>query len=138
LQSKTPQKPAEIIRVPASPMSAPGGVPDSQERNGMINALGERLARYASQMRKLVFWRRGQAAQREIPRFGKPLVQGELSLDRVKVVRNDLSDTDLEIVRPKPQVVAPEPSAGNEKPKPGLAEPATSRFNLGVFSAGKT
>jgi len=28
----------------------------------------------------------------------KPAMQGELSLDKIKVVRNDLSDTDLEIV----------------------------------------
>jgi len=34
-----------------------------------------------------------------IPRFGKPQVQGELSLDRVKVVRNDLAHADLEVVR---------------------------------------
>jgi hypothetical protein len=34
-----------------------------------------------------------------IPRFGKSAVQGELSLDRVKVVRNDLMDADLEVVR---------------------------------------
>lgn len=32
----------------------------------------------------------------------KPLVQGELSLERVKVVRNDLSDSDLEVVEAKP------------------------------------
>jgi hypothetical protein len=29
---------------------------------------------------------------------GQPVVQGELSLDKVKVVRNDLSDSDLELV----------------------------------------
>jgi hypothetical protein len=29
---------------------------------------------------------------------GPPVVQGELSLDKVKVVRNDLSDSDLELV----------------------------------------
>jgi hypothetical protein len=34
-----------------------------------------------------------------IPRFGKPAVQGELTLDRVKVVRNDLTHADLEVVR---------------------------------------
>jgi hypothetical protein len=34
-----------------------------------------------------------------IPRFGKSGVQGELSLDRVKVVRNDLAHADLEVVR---------------------------------------
>lgn len=33
-----------------------------------------------------------------IPRFGKPAVQTELSLDRVKVVRNSLEDSDLEVV----------------------------------------
>jgi hypothetical protein len=36
-----------------------------------------------------------------IPRFDKPVVQGELSLDNIKVVRNDLSDADMEIVPAK-------------------------------------
>ncbi len=36
-----------------------------------------------------------------IPRFGRAAVQGELSLDRVKVVRNDLSHADLEVIGPK-------------------------------------
>lgn len=34
-----------------------------------------------------------------MPQFGKPTVQGELSLDRVKVVRSDLTHADLEVVR---------------------------------------
>ncbi|HEX5219358.1 MAG TPA: hypothetical protein VFZ59_07295 [Verrucomicrobiae bacterium] len=34
-----------------------------------------------------------------IPRFGKQPVQGELSLDKVKVVRPDLTHADLEVVR---------------------------------------
>lgn len=34
------------------------------------------------------------------PLPAKPSPQGELSLDRVKVLRNDLSDSDLEVVRP--------------------------------------
>jgi hypothetical protein len=34
-----------------------------------------------------------------IPQFGKPVVQTELSLDRVRVVRNDLVHADLEVVR---------------------------------------
>ena len=34
-----------------------------------------------------------------IPRFGKQPVQGELSLDKVKVVRGDLTHADLEVVR---------------------------------------
>jgi hypothetical protein len=36
--------------------------------------------------------------QKDVPRFAKNPVQVELSLDRVRVVRNDLSDSDLEIV----------------------------------------
>jgi len=34
-----------------------------------------------------------------MPRFGKPPVQGELSLDKVQVVRGDLAHADLEVVR---------------------------------------
>jgi hypothetical protein len=33
-----------------------------------------------------------------VPRFDKQPVQGELSLDHVRVMRNDLSDADLEVV----------------------------------------
>ena len=35
----------------------------------------------------------------QMPRFGKPTVQGELSLDKVKVVRSDLTHADLEVVQ---------------------------------------
>jgi hypothetical protein len=35
------------------------------------------------------------------PRSGKRHVQGELSLDNIKVMRNDLSDTDVEVVPAK-------------------------------------
>src|ERR1035438_2048910 len=41
---------------------------------------------------------RSKTAKSAIPRFPKPAVQGELSLERNQVVRNDLSDADLEIV----------------------------------------
>lgn len=61
-------------------------------------------------------------------------VQGELSLDKVKVVRNDLSDSDLELVvasRPKP-VVEPDPDgivASNATPKkPSLLARVKARF----------
>jgi hypothetical protein len=41
----------------------------------------------------------GRPRLRGIPRFGRATVQGELSLDRVRVVRNDLAHADLEVVR---------------------------------------
>ncbi len=43
----------------------------------------------------------GKPRLQGIPHFGKPVVQGELSLDRVKVVRGDLSHADLEVVGQK-------------------------------------
>ncbi len=50
----------------------------------------------------------------------RPLVQSELSLDRVKVMRNDLYDTDLEIVPMQPvrQAVQDAPSASHTDIKP--------------------
>lgn len=57
---------------------------------------------------------RATVAKPAISQFAKPPVQGELSLDRVKVVRNDLSEADVEVVPAKPKVapallaVAPE------------------------------
>ena len=46
-------------------------------------------------------WYRGGPGRRTIPAFSKLPVQTELSLDNVKVARNDLSESDLEIRRPK-------------------------------------
>jgi len=42
--------------------------------------------------------RQGTSRRRTITRTSKQPVQAELSLDRIKVVRNDLSDTDFEVV----------------------------------------
>ena len=47
-------------------------------------------------------------------------VQGELSLDRIKVMRNDLSDADLEVVPARPARPAPAPAVREQEP----AEPA--------------
>jgi hypothetical protein len=42
-------------------------------------------------------------------RLSNAPVQGELSLDKVKVVRNDLTDADLEVVRVRPALPKGEP-----------------------------
>jgi hypothetical protein len=81
----------------------------------------------------------GRAAKPAIPRFPKPPVQGELSLDRIKVVRNDLSDADLEVVAAKPPAApaatAPVPRAVEKADVTKSAwERATTRF----LGAGKT
>ncbi len=38
------------------------------------------------------------AVKPAVPRFDKPVVQGELSLQNIKVVRNDLTDADVEVI----------------------------------------
>ncbi len=60
---------------------------------GWIQALKARIPRGAA-----------QAARSAGPSFMGPPVQTELSLDKIKVVRNDLSDMDLEVIplRPPP------------------------------------
>lgn len=76
----------------------------------------------------------GKPAKPAIPRFCKSPVQGELSLDRVKVVRNDLSDADLEVVTARsksaPALVVVEPV--------GRPEGARARMTTRLFRVGKT
>ena len=74
-----------------------------------------------------------------IPRFPRPPVQGELSLDRIKVMRNDLSDADLEVVparmppAPMPTTLAPQVIA-----KAGVGKSVWGRVTTRVLGAGKS
>jgi hypothetical protein len=74
-------------------------------------------------------------------------VQGELSLDAIQVVRNDLSDSDFEVVArktgptAKPAAVAPAPGQSEPAPTPTPApdpEAARGRMAARLFCAGKT
>ncbi len=49
---------------------------------------------------------RNPAPKSAISRSGRPPVQDELSLDQIKVVRNDLSEADVEIVPARPEAKA--------------------------------
>ena len=80
-----------------------------------------------------------KSAKSAIPKLSKPLVQGELSLDRVKVVRNDLADTDLDIIRRKPEMSSN--GLGSEVRKSNGTEPADSSWSRvagRLFGTGKT
>jgi hypothetical protein len=77
------------------------------------------------------------------PKAGPAPVQGELSLDAVKPVRNDLSDSDLEVIR----VSRPAPVAGTPAPVgppaaavelPESAGPVWDRLKTQFFGADKT
>jgi hypothetical protein len=81
----------------------------------------------------------GKAAKPAIPRFPKPAVQGELSLERIKVVRNDLSDADLEVVPARassaPAATAPAPRLIE---KAEGAKTAWGRVTSRILGAGRT
>lgn len=89
---------------------------------------------------------RTQAAKPIRPRTDRPPVQTELSLERVKVVRNDLSDADLEVIPARPakpaKVSLPAPQTARVR-EPVLAgqvrEPtAWGRLSSRWFGAGQT
>jgi hypothetical protein len=72
------------------------------------------------------FKRSPSARKSAVPQFSKSPVQGELSLDQVKVMRNDLSDADLEVVSTKKDGNKPEsrgPKAENGSSKPEIRTP---------------
>jgi hypothetical protein len=73
------------------------------------------------------------------PRLGKPAVQAELSLDTVKVVRNSLEDSDLEIVTaPTATSTVVAPTTPVASPKRGPVPPALKKMTerlLGVPTA---
>ena len=91
--------------------SAPGSEPiASSARPGF--GIGA-LARYAGKFKSWLALGRRPAGGRTRPRLAKPMVQCELSLERVRVVRNDLSDSDVEIVaRSAPAAEAVEKAPG--------------------------
>ena len=86
------------------------------------------IARCAGKLKHLMPFRGQKAPKTAVPRFSKPMVQTELSLESVRVVRNDLSDSDVEIVPAQPPVA---PAA--EQPAAGALEKVTGR----LFGAGK-
>ncbi|MCP5516213.1 MAG: hypothetical protein H7A45_03025 [Verrucomicrobiales bacterium] len=82
-ESALPVLAAEGAREPASPFRRSGGnrPPQGNWMRGLRRLLRRRGRKYG------------------------PLIQGELSLDTVQVVRNDLSDADVEVVTPARAVV---------------------------------
>ena len=62
-------------------------------------------------------------AKPAIPPFGKTTIQGELSLDNIKVVRNDLNESDVEVVPAR--TVVNRKSAATESVETGDAVEAT-------------
>ncbi len=103
------ETPAEIEAVESPALAEPASVRPPEAAPASVQSAvkaapvapdpaPERAAGRASPLRALLLWGRAKKANPARALTGRPLVQGELSLDRVKVVRNDLSETDFEIV----------------------------------------
>jgi len=85
------------------------GNPSNGKRDIALSAANEPQAkeqlpaqpahRRSSALKALLLWRRVKKTNSQGPFKGRPLVQAELSLEGVKVVRNDLSESDLEVVQ---------------------------------------
>jgi hypothetical protein len=113
----TPSPSGSTAGTPAGrPSSRPVTVQAATRKQGWLKRVGSWFAPRKKQPKPAV------------PQFTKAPLQGELSLDNVKVVRNDLSDADLEVVPAKP---APA--------KPKEAAPAQPRVEVGSeVAAGKS
>jgi len=91
-----------------------------------------------AQLRSFFGHGRAGAVKPAIPPFARQPVQGELSLDKVKVVRNDLSDGDLEVVPAKQSATRASPvPASQDEARTGVAESSWGRVADRIFGAGK-
>jgi hypothetical protein len=111
-QPMTPEEVAaanlkETRRLPsASPAPSNAPVPAAEKTSRIARLftwLGQQAVRLIPAGRR----ERKSEPKSAIPRFDQPPVQGELSLDNIKVKCNDLSDADVEVV-PVRQVSKPD------------------------------
>ena len=128
------KKPSTQPEQPATPAATP--VPASTPAKKC--AAGTTASKAAASIRA-GWWARlrslwGKRRRTSAPaQLSRPAIQGELSLDRVKVMRNDLSDADLEVVAASPRrsesksdtvlLLAPEPAPGASPAAHRVASP---------------
>ena len=122
--SRLPQGPLAPVdqqtveKIPTAPPTNAGETLP-QSRDATPASLPQTQRRGLSKMLSGLFERRVLPARSSIPKRARQSIQGELTLENVRVVRNDLSDTDLEIVAAK-TAAAPKPAAQSSGIKPVL------------------
>jgi hypothetical protein len=105
---------------------------------------GARVARWISEcgqkINPLLRLAKGPRPVKSVmPHFAKTPVQSELSLDKVQVVRNDLSDADFEVVQAKtPIAVSPGTAALISQDKFEPAGGTWNRLTTRIFGVGQT
>ena len=119
---KNPFAPAEVAVEPPVPAPTKPVVAETKVLRAPVSAA--KATGWLSEWgRKLNPLSRGPKPARLVkslaPLSAPPPQQGELSLDAVKVMRNDLSDTDFEVVRPRAtRLVSPVMAMAAEKLEP--------------------
>jgi len=125
-----------VVKPPAKSVFSGGAV--RQPEVGWL----ARWVTYAKSKIQDRFRKPGNAPARPVAPVSQPAPrQGELLLEGVKVVRNDLSETDLEVVKTAP-VPAPVPAPGgvaeaNSAPKSAAPRRAWDRMCSRLVGAGK-
>jgi hypothetical protein len=117
-------EPRVIIEKTAEPASKEPAATQADAGPGGATGLLARAWRLAGRLRNRLFGRGRSRSTAPIPRFNNLLVQAELSLDRVRVVRNDLSESDVELVASG----AAGHAAGNGSKPGAVAAPAGSAW----------
>lgn len=98
---RLPESPAKMKETKRLPfVAARNGVQKQNLPPASLNKILGSLVAAAAKWNPLAKWSaRKSPAKSAVPRFSKPAVQqGELSLENIKVVRNDLQDTDLDVL----------------------------------------
>ena len=133
---------SETLQLPERPQPvfvppAPARTADAQPKDANMKTVVTEKAEPEATRFPLGRWSRNPFARRAALKADAP-AQGELSLDGVKVMRNDLSDADLEVVAPVKATGTGTPFAA--PPAEGSAkEPPTSPWSkiaARLFGAG--
>ena len=128
--------PPKVARKDVQVASPPRQAPLPPDRNSAAPPSDN--GKFSSRLNALFPWRHVKAANPLVREQPKSLVQAELSLESVRVVRNDLSDCDLELVRPQPPQPLPRAALARRKPQSSLVSgTAWSRVTGRLFGAGK-
>lgn len=88
-------------------------------------------------LKAFLLWRRVRKPKSANVFNTRPLVQGELSLDSVKVIRNDLSESDLEVVQGQPVAAGAKKSNASGNVEPERSRAAPDYASAGTLSAAQ-
>ena len=92
VKAESPRPPLENLAVPAAKVSPPAW--EKKQKIPAVATPPKPLAAWTTKLNPMTMLRGSQ----EEKTFSRPIVQSELSLDSVKVVHNDLTDADVEII----------------------------------------